>query len=65
MSQPPSALKPLVGTLPAGPDESAKARIAATVETSRAEILGLSHDIHAHPEPAFEEVQAASWVAAL
>ncbi|HEY7827025.1 MAG TPA: M20 family metallopeptidase [Candidatus Limnocylindrales bacterium] len=64
MSQPPSATRPLVGTKPAGPGESAKARIAAAVEASRDEILGLSHDIFSHPEQAFEEVQAAGWIAA-
>ncbi len=40
-----------------------KGRLAAAVEASRDEILDLSHRIHANPEPAFEEVQAASWVA--
>ena len=33
------------------------------VEAARDEIVGLSHRIHANPEPAFEEVQAATWVA--
>ncbi len=64
MCQPPDVTKPLIGTTPAGPGDAIKARIAAAVEASRAEILGLSHDIWAHPEPAFEEVQAAGWVAA-
>jgi len=40
-----------------------KARAAAAVEAARGEILDLSHRIHANPEPAFEERQAASWVA--
>jgi amidohydrolase len=40
-----------------------KGRLAAAVEANRAEILDLSHRIHANPEPAFEEVQAATWVA--
>jgi amidohydrolase len=40
-----------------------KARLAAAIAANRAEILELSHRIHAHPEPAFEEQQAARWVA--
>jgi amidohydrolase len=40
-----------------------KARLAAAVEDARAEILDLSHRIHANPEPAFEEVMASGWVA--
>ena len=48
---------------PAEPFAAAKSRIAAAVEAARAEILDLSHRIHANPEPAFEEVQAATWVA--
>ena len=40
-----------------------KARAAEAVEGARAEILDLSHRIHANPEPAFEERQAATWVA--
>ena len=38
-------------------------RLAAAVEADRDEILELSHRIHANPEPAFEERQAAAWVA--
>ncbi|MCU0482760.1 MAG: M20 family metallopeptidase [Chloroflexi bacterium] len=46
------------------PDVSAlKSRVAAAVTASRAEILDLSHRIHSNPEPAFEERQAATWVA--
>ena len=48
---------------PAEPFADVKARAAAAVEGSREEILDLSHRIHANPEPAFEEVQAAAWVA--
>ncbi len=48
---------------PAEPFADAKARAATAVEAARAEILGLSHRIHANPEPAFEEHQAAGWVA--
>ena len=40
-----------------------KQRLAAAVAGARAEILDLSHRIHANPEPAFEEHQAARWVA--
>jgi amidohydrolase len=48
---------------PAEPFADAKRRIAAAVEGHRSEILELSHRIHANPEPAFEEHQAAGWVA--
>jgi amidohydrolase len=41
----------------------AKARVAAAVEAARDEVIGLSHRIHANPEPAFEERQAATWIA--
>ncbi len=40
-----------------------KARAAAAVEAARPEILELSARIHANPEPAFEEFQAATWCA--
>jgi len=33
------------------------------VESARVEIVDLSHRIHADPEPAFEEVKAATWIA--
>ena len=49
-------------TRPAEPNSEAKARLAATVEGARDEILELSHRIHANPEVAFEEHQAAGWV---
>jgi amidohydrolase len=39
--------------------DSVKARIAAAVEAHRAEILALSHRIHANPERAFEEHEAS------
>jgi metal-dependent amidase/aminoacylase/carboxypeptidase family protein len=46
------------------PDVAAlKSRVATAVTAHRDEILELSHRIHANPEPAFEEVQAAAWVA--
>jgi amidohydrolase len=50
-------------TRPAEPFSEAKARLAAAVEGARDEILDLSHRIHANPEFAFEERQAAGWVA--
>jgi amidohydrolase len=53
---------PLATTRPAEPHAEAKARLAAAVESARAEILDLSHRIHANPEPAFEEHQAAGWI---
>ena len=53
----------LAAVSPAAPHEAAKLRIASAVDAARDEILDLSHRIHEHPEPAFEEVQAATWVA--
>jgi len=53
----------LTAVTPAIPFSDAKARLAAAVEAARVEILDLSHRIHANPEPAFEEVQAATWIA--
>ena len=53
----------LLATTPAAPHAETKARVAAAVEAARDEIIGLSHRIHAHPEPAFEEHQAAAWIA--
>ncbi|MCU0504834.1 MAG: M20 family metallopeptidase [Chloroflexi bacterium] len=54
---------PLSSTPPAAPYADGKARIAAAIEAAREEILALSHRIHENPEPAFEEVRAAGWVA--
>ena len=48
---------------PAPPYVEMKARLAAAVEAHRDEIVELSHRIHANPEVAFEEQQAAAWVA--
>ncbi len=48
---------------PAEPHADAKARVAAAVEAVRDEVIDLSHRIHANPEPAFEERQAATWIA--
>jgi len=56
-------LPTLTAVQPAEPFVQAKARLAGAVEAARVEILELSHRIHANPEPAFEEVQAATWVA--
>jgi amidohydrolase len=53
----------LTAIRPAEPHADGKARLAAAVEAARGEIIDLSHRIHAHPEPAFEERQAAAWVA--
>lgn len=50
-------------TRPAEPYADAKARLATAVEGARDEILGLSHRIHADPEPAYEEHHASAWVA--
>ena len=48
---------------PAPPYVEMKTRLAAAVEANRDEIVELSHRIHANPEVAFEEQQAATWVA--
>jgi amidohydrolase len=48
---------------PAEPAAGAKRRLAEAVEAARAEIIALDHAIHEHPEPAYEEHQAAAWVA--
>ena len=53
-----------IAVRPAEPFADVKERVAAAVEAARDEIVDLSHRIHANPEPAFEEHQAASWVAA-
>lgn len=54
---------PLTAARPAEPFADAKRRLAEAVEAARAEILDLSHRIHATPEPAFEERQASAWIA--
>jgi amidohydrolase len=56
-------VRSLAEITPAGPDATAKRRIAAAVDAARAEILDLSHRIHADPEVAFEEEHASAWVA--
>jgi amidohydrolase len=52
-----------IATRPAEPFADVKFRVAEAVEAARDEIIDLSHRIHAHPEPAFEEHQAAAWIA--
>ena len=56
-------MPPLTDTRPAAPHQELKAQLAAAIEASRGEIIGLSHRIHADPEPAFEEHHASAWVA--
>jgi amidohydrolase len=51
---------PLTSFTPAGPFADVKARAADAVESASAELLDLSHRIHANPEPAFEERYAAA-----
>jgi amidohydrolase len=58
-TRPPS----LVAITPAEPFSAEKRRLAEAVEAASAEILDLSHRIHASPEVAFEEERAAAWVA--
>jgi amidohydrolase len=53
----------LTATRPAAPDEADKLRLAEAIEAARDEIIELSHRIHAAPEPAFEEHNAAAWIA--
>jgi amidohydrolase len=47
----------------AEPNADVKTRISAAIDEARDEIIALSHRIHSNPEPAFEERQAAAWVA--
>ncbi len=47
------------------PVPSLNARLAGAVEAHRAEILGLSREIHENPEGGFEEVKASAAVAAI
>ena len=53
----------LADIAPAPPHEEIKRRAVSAVDAAAQEILGLSHRIHADPEPAFEERRAATWVA--
>ncbi|MEO5939768.1 MAG: amidohydrolase, partial [Candidatus Limnocylindrales bacterium] len=59
-----SPMAALASVAPAAPFESVKVRLAAAVDGARDEIIALSHRIHANPEAAFEETEAATWVAA-
>jgi amidohydrolase len=63
MTTSPTAAHIHLEAAPAGPFTDLKRRAAAAILASRAEILDLSHRIHANPEPAFEERRAATWVA--
>jgi amidohydrolase len=53
----------LASAEPIGPQADAKRRLAGAVLSAADEILDLSHRIHAMPEVAFEERQAATLVA--
>ena len=55
-------IQSLMAVEPAAPHREAKRRLAAAVAAAQDEILGLSHAIHADPEPAFEERRAAARV---
>ena len=55
-------MDPLTDAQPSAPFADVKARAAQAVEDARHEILDLSHRIHANPEPAFEEFEAARLV---
>jgi amidohydrolase len=52
-----------ISAQPAEPFAGVKARAGAALEAARDELIDLSHRIHANPEPAFEEIQAARWCA--
>lgn len=47
---------------PATTAAAAKSAARATVEARRQDLLALSHDLHAHPELAFEEVRSSARV---
>ena len=49
--------------MPSTAPDSVKHDIASRIRAAEANLLGLSHRIHAHPELAFEETQASHWVA--
>ncbi len=48
-----------------GADAALRERLGAAVETLREEILGLSHDVHDHPEVGYTEHHAVAAVASL
>ena len=56
-------VRSLATVTPADPESASKRRLAGAVDSARDEILDLSRRIHDHPEVAFEEEQAATWVA--
>jgi amidohydrolase len=58
-----AGVRELATAEPAEPHSDAKRRLAGAVTAAADEIIELSHRIHAHPEPAFEEHQASAWVA--
>lgn len=43
--------------------DTLKSKVRAVVDAEAAPLLALSHQIHAHPEVAFQEVQASGWLA--
>ncbi len=57
------SLDDLAAATPAGPNADAKSRVARGVLSAADEILRLSHQIHADPEPAFEEARASAAIA--
>ena len=60
---PETPVAPRLDADPAEPFADLKRQAIRAILDAREEILALSHRIHAHPEPAFEERQAATWVA--
>jgi amidohydrolase len=60
-----AAAPSLLDSRPAEPFTDVKQRLAEAVEADREVIVDLSHRIHANPEPAFEERQAAAWIAGI
>jgi amidohydrolase len=56
-------IEPLTTVRPAEPHTDLKERVAEAIQAARDEILDLSHRIHGNPEAAFEEHQAATWIA--
>lgn len=45
--------------------QGVKSAIESRIRTASETLLGLSHRIHSHPELAFEEVKASTWISAL
>ncbi len=63
MTMSPGSATPNLLADPAEPFSDLKRRAVQAILATREQILDLSHRIHAHPEPAFEERLAAMWVA--